>query len=190
MRMTERRCVIAVAGIGNKHQCGSALVTGLVFLVAIIMLGLSASSSSIRQEMGIRSLRDQAVALDAADTALRAGETYLRTVPCQVSLEIVQRVGFCDGKNASKLSCQDAGASFWEDKKQTYSQALGALDKTPLVPVVVAQPRYIIEKFPGGEPLSGSGGFCTQSLRYYRITARGVGLSANTDRIVQSIYRI
>lgn len=177
-----------VAGIVNKQR-GSALVTGLVFLVVIIMLGLSASSSSIQQEMGIRSLRDQAIALEAAEAALRAGETYLRTVSCQVSLDIVQQVGFCDGKNASKLSCANAGADFWDEKKK-YSQVLGALDGMPLLPVAIEQPHYIIEKFPGGESLSGSGGFCSQSLRYYRITARGVGLSNKTDRIVQSIYRI
>ncbi len=190
MRVNETARVVVVSGVVNQHQRGSALVTGLVFLVAIIMLGLSASSSSIRQEMGIRSLRDQAVALEAADAALRAGETYLRTVSCQTSLAIVQPVGFCDGNNASTLNCNEAGANFWTDTTQTYSQELGVLDRMPLLPVVIAQPRYIIEKFPGGEVLSGYGGFCSQSLRYYRITARGVGLSANTDRIVQSIYRI
>lgn len=190
MRISNLAHIAIASGIVNKYQRGSALVTGLVFLVAIIMLGLSASSSSIRQEMGIRSLRDQAVALEAADAALRAGETYLRTVPCQTSLTIVQPVGFCDGNNASKLNCTEADASFWTGKTQTYSQELGVLDRMPLLPVVIAQPRYIIEKFPDGMIQSGNGGFCSQSLRYYRITARGVGLSANTDRIVQSIYRI
>lgn len=185
MRMSETARVVVVSGVVNQRQRGSALVTGLVFLVAIIMLGLSASSSSIRQEMGIRSLRDQAVALEAADAALRAGETYLRTVPCQTSLMIVQQIGFCDG-----TKCTEAGANFWTDKTKTYSQELGVLDKMPLLPVVIAQPRYIIEQFPGGKELSGYGGFCSQPRRYYRITARGVGLSANTDRIVQSIYRI
>ena len=185
MRMINRKHAGAVAGINNKYQCGSALVTGLVFLVAIIMLGLSASSSSIQQEMGIRSIRDQAVALEAADAALRAGETYLRTVPCQASLTIVQKKGFCDGNTAEKMNCLQASSADWN----SYGLALGKLDKTSLLPVVIEQPRYIIEKFPGGESLSG-GGFCSQSLRYYRITARGVGLNANTDRIVQSIYRI
>jgi type IV pilus assembly protein PilX len=182
MRLNHHKRNVVVAGIGNKSQRGSALVTGLIFLVVIIMLGLSASSSSIQQEMGVRNIRDQAVALEAAFAALRAGETYLRTVSCQKSLPIVQGKGFCD-------NCVDADKSFWEGKDATYSQLLGVLDNTTALPGVYEQPRYIIEEFPGGESLSGYGGFCNQATRYYRITARGVGLSAKTDRIVQSIYR-
>jgi type IV pilus assembly protein PilX len=166
------------SGVGNRLQRGSALVTGLVFLVAIIMLGLSASSSSIQQEMGVRNIRDQAVALEAADAALRAGETYLRSVSCQVSSAIVRAPGFCN------LTNQNCIATDWGKNGILF----GTLDGTAPLPNVYAQPRYIIEEFPGGASLSGSG-FCSQSTRYYRITALGIGLSANTDHVVQSIYR-
>jgi len=175
--MIPRRPISAL-GVVNKSERGSALVTGLIFLVAIIMLGLSASSSSIQQEMGVRNLRDQAVALEAADAALRAGETYLRSVSCQVSRAIVQAPGFC---NLANQNCIDT------DWGKNGTQ-LGTLDGTTALPNVYEQPRYIIEEFPGGGSLSG-GGLCSQSTRYYRITARGIGLSAKTDHVVQSIYR-
>lgn len=184
---------VMVAGIVNMQR-GSALVTGLVFLVAIMMLGLSASSGSIQQEMGIRSIRDQAVALEAADAALRAGETWLRTNSGPLSVNfgprfgsvLVQADGFCAATNND---CVAANANFWNDNGQPLGQKgkSGIVDPTPVLNLVADQPRYIIELLLCPNPP------CTgppnSQTRYYRITARGVGLSAKTERIVQSVYR-
>lgn len=191
MRMNSQ-CAM-VAGVVDMQR-GSALVTGLVFLVAIMLLGLSASSGSIQQEMGIRSIRDQSVALEAADAALRAGETWLRTNSGPLSVDygprfgsvLVQADGFCDANNND---CAAADAKFWNDNGQPLGQkgASGIVDPTPVLNLVADQPRYIIELMlcpnpPCTGPPNGQ-------TRYYRITARGVGLSAKTERIVQSIYR-
>jgi len=171
-----------------RSQHGSALVTGLIFLVAIIMLGLSASSSSIQQEMGMRNIRDQAIALEAADAALRAGETWLRTNSGKLTADygplngsaMVRSEGYCD---PAQNNCTDAGASFWSKN----GQPIGGTDPTPVLNLVADQPSYIIELILC--PNKDCVGLPSGQTRYYRITARGVGLSANTERIVQSIYR-
>ncbi len=175
-------------GISMRSQQGSALVTGLVFLVAIIMLGLSASTSSIQQEIGMRSIRDQAIALEAADAALRAGETFLRTNNGPLTVDygplngnaVVRSEGFCAPANSN---CANAGASFWSST----GQPLGGTDPTPVLKVVAEQPRYIIELLLC--PNKDCTGVPSGQTRYYRITARGVGLNANTERVVQSLYR-
>ena len=176
------------AGLHIESQQGSALVTGLVFLVAIIMLGLSASSSSIQQEMGMRSIRDQALALEAADTALRAGETFLRTNSGPLTISygplagsaVVRTEDFCAPANNN---CTKAGESFWNKT----GQQIGGADTTPGLDLVAAQPHYIIELLlcPNKDCVGAPSG----QTRYYRITARGVGTNVKTERIVQSIYR-
>lgn len=174
-------------GFVIRAQRGSALVTGLVFLVAIIMLGLSASTSSIQQEMGMRSIRDRTVALEAAYAALRAGETFLRNNNGPLTPNFgpngnsaIRAQGFC---LPAINNCAMADAGFWT----TNGQELGNDDPTPALNFVAAQPRYIIELIlcpnqnctgpPSGWP------------RFYRITARGVGLNANTVHVVSSINR-
>lgn len=188
------------ASIDIQRQRGSALVTGLVFLVVIMMLGLSASSSSIQQEMGMRNNRDQAVALEAADAALRAGETWLRTNEGPLPLDygpqygnaMVYPQGFCLPVPAvpplpAKKSCVEAGAKFWNDNGQPLGGA--GTDPTPLLKVVAEQPRYIIELFYICPTCESSEVPPRGRTRYYQITARGIGISSQTDRIVQSVYR-
>lgn len=190
MRLNPNQRVPVASRIDINAQRGSALITGLVFLVAIMMLGLSASSSSIQQEMGMRSIRDQALALEAADAALRAGETWLRTNGGPLTIDygprygsaVIRSEGFCAPTNKN---CAEAGETFWKGNGQSLGKK--DADPTPMLSLVAEQPSYIIEL------LLCPGKACTEpphaQTRYYKITARGVGLSAKTERIVQSVYR-
>ncbi len=175
------------------RQRGSALVMGLVFLVILTLLGLSASGSSIQQELMSRNLRDQSLALEAADAALRAGETWLRTNggPRPIALDpltgsaFVKPAGFCDAVNSN---CPYVGTSFWNNPANAEPLG-GARDGQNVLPTLAAgnQPRYVVEFLYDcrvcvlGQPNQNP-------PRYYRITARGTGLNANTTRVVQSIY--
>lgn len=175
----------------HSSQCGSALVMGLVFLVILTLLGLSASGGSIQQELISRNLRDQSLALEAADAALRAGETWLRTNggPRPVSLDptgssFVKPAGYCD---AGSSNCAYSGASFWNSNGEPLG---GVRDGQQILPTLSAsnQPRYIVEYLFECRTCGGLGQSYQNNPRYYRITARGVGLNANTTRVVQSIY--
>lgn len=177
------------------HQRGSALVTGLVFMVVIIMLGLSASSSSIQQELGVRSIRDQNIAMEASAAALRAAETWLRNNngPLTVAYDpiygspLIKPIGYCNESKTTK-SCADSDAAFWNNPAN--SDALGSsVDPTPDLKLVAEQPRFIIELFYVCPNCDALGTAFNKRTRYYRITARGVGMNEKTYRIVQSIYR-
>lgn len=179
----------------RHNQSGSALVTGLVFLVVIIMLGLSASSGSIQQEMGVRNVRDQNIAMEAADAALRAAETWLRNNggPLTVAYSpvygssLVKEIGFCNG-TATTDSCAEAGSAFWNNDSNAVKLG-GTVDPTPDLKLVDEQPRYIIELFYICPTCEALGTPINKRTRYYRITARGVGMNKKTYRTVQSIYR-
>lgn len=176
----------------QRTQRGSALVTGLVFLVVIIMLGLSASSGSIQQELGVRSVRDQNIALMASEAAMRAAEAWLGTNngPFPITIEPIngksqiRPIGFCD---RTANNCAEAGAAFWLANGEELGG--GAADNTPALKLVAEQPRFIIELYYICPDCEGFGTPLTSRTHYYRITARGVGMNEKTDRVVQSIYR-
>jgi len=192
----DRQAVAAPLRVNaSVRQRGSALVMGLVFLVILTLLGLSASGGSIQQELISRNLRDQSLALESADAALRAGETWLRTRggPLPIALDpafgnaFVKPAGYCDAVNSN---CPYAGAGFWGNAANAEPLG-GAQDGQPILPTLPTanQPRYIVEYLYKCETCGGLGQSGQSNPRYYRITARGVGLSVNTERVVQSIYR-
>ncbi len=181
-------------GPSLKHQGGTALVAGLVFLVILVLLGLSASSAAIQQEIIVRNIRDENLAFQAAEAALRTAETWIRNnngpVPSSLAgmidgnavIHDSQNTPFCDGKT----TCEFADSSWWGSN----ANSIGT-DKTNPVfpdPDVAEQPAYIIELVKLGSVTLNMHNNSTQS-RAYRITARGVGANANTVRIVRSVYR-
>lgn len=173
------------------RQTGTALVAGLVFLVILVMLGLSASSAAIQQEIAVRNIRDENLAFQAAEAALQTAETWIRNnngpVPTSIAGMInghaaIHEDSFCDGST----TCEYATGPWWNA-----NAILVSSDKTnPVFPGsdIAEQPAYVIEFIPlSGPSLSMNND--TSSTRAYRITARGVGMNPNTVRIVRSIYR-
>lgn len=172
----------------SSEQRGSALVTGLVFLVVLTILGLSASSSSIQREMIARNIRDQNVAMQAAEAALQSAETWIRlnTTTSLLPLSV-------DGAGSAAIledgacvaACEAGTASWWSANGIVLGSSA---NQTKYFPGVTAAPAYFIEYL---VPQRSSMTFNSAQIRplYYRITARGTGLSANTVRIVRSIYR-
>ncbi len=176
------------------HQRGTALVAGLVFLIILVLLGLSASSAAIQQEIIVRNIRDENLAFTAAEAALRTAETWIRNnsgpVPVTISgllsgdaaIHDSRTTPFCD----RKTTCEYGNESWWTSKAVSLSA-----DKTNPVfpdPDVADQPAYVIELIElSSPPLSM--GTSAPPTRIYRITARGIGMNSKTVRIVQSIYR-
>lgn len=162
-------------------QRGSALITGLVFLVVLTLLGLSASSGAIQRELIARNIRDENLALQAAEAALQAAENWIRLNPTFVASDVST-----DGTCAA--SCEAGSASWWG----TNGIVLGSgTNQTKSFPGVGTQPGYLIESMSLSpqQRTSLTFGASGRQPEYYRITARGTGLNVNTVRIVRSIYR-
>jgi type IV pilus assembly protein PilX len=176
------------------RQRGTALVAGLVFLVVLILLGLSASSAAIQQEIIVRNIRDENLAVQAAEAALRTAETWIRNnsgpVPTTISgmigghtaIHDSRVVPFCDGAT----TCEHGDAAWWTLNAVSLTADL----TTPLFPDpdIAEQPAYVIELIhltPPGLGVNSN----TPPTRAYRITARGVGANSKTVRIVRSVYR-
>ena len=160
------------ARLRSRRQAGSALVFGLVFLIALSVLSVSYLSSSALEERMAGGSQDYNIALQAAESALRDAEQDLINVltPSDV-FDASCDAGLC-------LPTTSGGgvwtlASVWSNAR-TYGEYTG---NTPLQGVA-AQPVYILERLGGLPPAPGSSlrPCCTgPGGTAYRVTAIGYG---------------
>jgi type IV pilus assembly protein PilX len=60
------------------RQSGAALITGLIFLVVLTMIGITAARMSTLEERMSGNMRDRSIAMQAAELALRDAERDIR----------------------------------------------------------------------------------------------------------------
>jgi len=168
-----------------QHQRGATLVVGMILMVLLTLLGLTALGTSVLEERMAANARDRIRAFQAAEAALR----------------------FCEGQVTSTALFNNTNGFYqpaaagskprWETVDWTSAAAVriyaGAL------PLVDSQPRCIAERLaaeinetPGaaesrrvGLPVETE-----RTYRHYRITARGVGASDRTVVMLQSHLRV
>lgn len=163
--------------IERERQDGFALFACLVILLVLTVLATSGMQSSILQERMSGHLRDRDLAFQAAEAALREGETLLE----QATLPAF------DG-NDGLYQPADPGetpvwqAIDWSSGARVYSGTLHGLAEAP---------RYIIEELPTTLSTSGSIAADEASLDagMYRITARSTGGSGETLVVLQTTFR-
>lgn len=173
------------------EQNGAALVTSLIFLVILTLLGISASRGVIMQQLVARNYRDQDLALQAAEAALKSAESCIRnsnglpTGPDSVATKCIKPglaapVSGTPYTNAELIS---KDATFWT----TNGTAYGSLTHEPALTLnsgmLAQQPHYVISIWAQEPCLT-----CTNPQYAYQVTAWGTGINPNTQKIVQSIY--
>jgi type IV pilus assembly protein PilX len=168
----------------NKHalsrshglQRGAALIVAMVMLLAMTLLGVTAVRNSTLQERMAGNLRDSNLSFQAAERALREGESFVRspTIPPFT------------GANGLLLMQDDAGqGAFWSAYDWTTNgrPATGVLD-------VARAPLYVVEELPPVPLAGGSERFGPlPDVGFYRITAQAVGGTADAVTILQTTYR-
>ena len=69
----------ARSGVGHgNRQKGAALVTSLIILLMLTLMGVAAMQTTTLEEKMAGNLRNENLAFQAAEAALRAGEAYLQ----------------------------------------------------------------------------------------------------------------
>ena len=94
------------------QQSGAALITGLIFLVVLSMIGVTAARMSTLEERMSGNMRDRAIAMQAAELALRDAERdilYLGTAVSRRSLKISGVTSFWPNCN------QDGSTGTYDD---------------------------------------------------------------------------
>lgn len=183
-----------------KRERGAVLVVALIFLLLLTIVAITSSSRSLIQERLAGALRNAQQADWSAENALRGVEwrifngdaglaCYNSSNPATVSAKVntFRRASTWVTDGATEY--KGAGVSL--DYKATTT------DTSMATATLAANPWYIVEllgtdKAPPSTLSTasevGSGGSTTARYYLYRITARAVGGSPNTIRVVESTF--
>jgi type IV pilus assembly protein PilX len=160
----------------GSRQRGAALIVAMVMLLVMTLLGVTAIRSTTLQERMAGNLRDSNLAFQAAERALREGEEFLRspTLPPFT------------GANGLLVMHDQAGESaFWSSYNWVANgRAAAGLSE------IASAPLYVIEELPAVPVAGGSERFGPlPDIGFYRVTAQGVGGTADAVSILQTTYR-
>jgi type IV pilus assembly protein PilX len=164
------------------RERGAALIVALLFLVILAMLGVSSMTGTTLEERMSGNARDQNIAMQAAEAALRDAESDL-TGSAAARIAVANFVAAC----TAALCTEGALLANLDDplKSAFYGQFTGQL----ALQGSSQQPRYMLELLiavPPQVPAPPVG----QSVRNFRVTAKGYGKNPNTIVILQTVFNM
>ncbi|MEF9997226.1 MAG: pilus assembly protein [Burkholderiaceae bacterium] len=165
-----------------RRQTGAALVVGLILLVVLTLLGVSAYLIASQQERMAGNTRDRIRAFEAAETALR---------DCESVLARTGGLPTFDGNGGMYTAPDVDQPQLFQTVDWSNDAAVRVLAK-PLADVA-RQPRCIVERVidievrPDGGAVSGPQAM--ELATVYRTTATGYGIQLSSQAQVQSTYR-
>ncbi|HIP53703.1 MAG TPA: pilus assembly protein PilX [Chromatiales bacterium] len=166
---------------------GAVLITGLVFLLILTLLGLSAmQSTTLEQRMAGNSL-DSNIAFQAAEAALRTGESVIGNW----STEPTPNGSGSNGVWSLNAPDPDAndGINWWDDSARGESWWNANGQGGVSISGVSSAPRYLIEERDYVSDNLNVGNQNAETGRvFYRLTARGKGSSSTSRVMLQSTY--
>lgn len=154
---------------GSNRQAGVALVVGMILLLVLTLVGLTGMRAAVMEERMAGHYRDRDLALQAAEAALRAAESFIVQQPISEGAG-----GVYDGSQG--LLSRSDGDPDYVSMEWTASNS-----QEVEFPRVAENPRYII-KMLNKTTTAGT------TVTVFRITSVGYGRNAATRVFVQSTY--
>jgi type IV pilus assembly protein PilX len=162
-----------------KSQSGAVLIISLIMLLLLTLIGITGSQVTGLEEKMAGNSKDQNLAFQSAEAALRAGEARIETLWNSGNGSIQS---FCNGTAglfSSVAGCVNAAPALttvdlWSNNAKSLQGTANALVKNP--------PRYFITyvgAYSAGPPVVPIS---------FMITARGTGGQDNTQVILRSYY--
>jgi type IV pilus assembly protein PilX len=170
-----------------NNQRGVALFISLVLLLVLTIIGVSAVQTTSLEERMARNTHDSVLAFEAAEVALRSGETFLRTNVNSTAL-------FPVGGNNGLWKASDYGQTEHWQQANIWTGTNSVQLPNNSIAGVSKQPRYIIEWVASVQRsdnpyLQGSSySALFDRIEIFRVTARGIGGSPNARVMLQSTY--
>jgi type IV pilus assembly protein PilX len=159
------------------------LLTGLIFMVILTLLGITAARMAGLEERMSGNMRDRSLAMQAAERALRDAE------------QDIKNSGRVSGLTNFVADCTNGlcyngiagyGTPIWTTVSMTAAPSVEYGANTPAAPGDIeglsASPRYLIEGIRKTPPGGGEDFF-------YRVTVRAQGANPNTVVWLQEIYK-
>ena len=178
-----------------NQQRGAVLIISLIMLLLLTLIGVSGTQATGLEEKMAGNMRDETLAFEAAETALRAGESIVKLNPPAFS---VGSNGTGGTGLYTTVGTDARSSGYWQTVDWNSNTAVAAYSGGSLSHIKSA-PRYIVEELPSSTSTSTTtntnGSFeagtpsNSQTVSWYRITARGTGGSDNAVVMLQSIIR-
>lgn len=179
----------------DRRQRGAALLTGLIFMVILTLLGITAARMAGLEERMSGNMRDRSLAMQAAEMALRdaerdirgpsAGSTRSPLISGISNFVAACTNGLCyNGPQGNANGVDWNTTPVWTLVSMTAAPSVAYGANTPATDIagLSAQPRYLIEGIRKTPP-GGAEAF------YYRITVRAQGANSNTVVWLQEVFK-
>lgn len=167
-----------------RRQRGTALITSLIFLLLLTIMGITAVGTATLEERMAGNMKDQYLAFQAAESALRYAESQLANMPAAPPLSAalsndadIDVVAF---GTVTDPATRDR--TWWITNGEEYGGT------TTRIEGVADDPRFVIEERQRVEGITLNAS--PDGLTYYRITARGVGATRSAQVVLQSTYAL
>jgi len=166
-----------------NQQSGGVLIVSLILLLVMTLLGVTAMQSNILEEKMAGNYRDQNLAFQAAEAALRDAEADIIS-----SGRISGLTGFAADCTAGLCDATGGLSEVWKGATEPNGVDLGTHTGTASLPLVACQPRYWIEGFMTAFSAGSSASSKLGGPPRYRITAVACGGNQNTQVVLQEVY--
>jgi type IV pilus assembly protein PilX len=173
-------------------QNGSTLIIGVIMLILITLLVITAGRGITQQNIMASNTRERDVAFQAAESALRDAETRLPVFHASFA-----GTGLITTTTTADIATRSTAAYWTTPTTATppgygWYTSTGAVDTSKslqtatIVSGVDEQPRYVVERLPNG-PVDPSNPLltieCSTDQHYrYRVTTIAVGASSGTRK--------
>ena len=171
-----------------RRQQGVALITGLIFMVVLTLIAITAARMAGLEERMSGNMRDRSLAMQAAEMTLRDAEMDILNSGRIVGLQTFDQTcpnGLCqNGLSGNKNGVDWNITPVWSLVNMTAAPSIryGFFTGATLIAGLPVQPRYIIEGIEKIPP-----GF-ESAVQYYRITVRAQGVNPNTVVWLQEVF--
>ncbi|MEE9338933.1 MAG: PilX N-terminal domain-containing pilus assembly protein [Methylococcaceae bacterium] len=150
-------------------QSGVVLVVSLIVLLLLTLIGVSGMQTTALEEKMASNSRDQNIAFQAAEAALRAGEIFIEDAVSSDRTNFTTSPSNANGLHLKTENLDYKATTTWgNDESVEYADT---------IPLVAAKPRYYIEYINDIAPNS-----------YFRVTARGTGRQSTSHVYLRSYY--
>ena len=178
----------------KRAQRGMSLFPALIFLLVLAVLGVAAMNSTVMEERMVGNTKDSNLAFQAAESGLRDAEVDISTnVTPVTAFTSTCATGLCTPPSTWPTPTSNDISKLIDWSNGGVTRSYGVNTHITALPLVAAQPLYVIEKLsslpvaPGGSIGLGVAPPPTGGTAY-RITVLATGARAETRVILQSTY--
>ena len=169
------RNIFTIQPSSRKRENGAVLAVSLIMLLLLTLIGITGTQVTGLEEKMTGNMRERNVAFQSAETALRAGETFL-TQAALPSFTV-------NGTNGlyAETSVPPSQNSNWASfNVKTYNATI--------LSNAASAPLYVIQRLKNiGTSSLDAGNYNENEL--YRVTSRGVGGTNSSVVVLQSVYK-